>query len=62
MSKVKAGDRITLKSPLIDGWRGSGTVTAAVGDIVLFRRDGARSGPALDRCVACRHEVVRHRQ
>jgi hypothetical protein len=58
---IKPGDRITLKVPLIDGWKGSGTVTWAGDGIVMFRRDGA-TGALADRSVACRHEVRRHRR
>jgi len=59
--KCKPGDRITLKVPCIDGWKGSGTVTFAADDMVMFRRDGA-TGTLADRCVAARHEVRRHRK
>ena len=57
---LKKGDIISLKKPLISGWRGRGIVTYDQhDDLVIFRKEGDCSGWINDRNIVLRCEVTK---
>jgi len=48
MREIKVGDKIRLKTKLIGGWIGKGTVLYQDREDVTFRRDGY---PSDDKCI-----------
>ena len=60
MKMLKIGDKIKLKTPLLSGWKGIGTVAEdqlEKDGIVAFTKDDDDLGSRFGLCFAMRHQV-----